>query len=104
MPPRPILAAALLLGACMPLRALDAPGPRTVVLRCAPAATMVATFADRRVRLVEPGGRVVELERARADTGTLYRSPYGTLQRDGTRLSWTPIAGPPLTCTAPAQA
>ncbi|PAX07812.1 MliC family protein [Sphingomonas lenta] len=90
------------LAGCMPLRPVNLPDPRTVMFRCQTGASVTATFLDRRARLVEPNGRVVELPQRRAETGFLYAGEAGTLSGEPTRISWTPANGAPLDCVAPA--
>lgn len=97
-----LLVVTLLLAGCMPLRAINQPDPRTVMFRCRTGGTVTATFLERRARLVEPNGHVVELPQRRADTGFLYQGEAGTLSGEPLRLRWTPIAGAPLDCAAPA--
>lgn len=95
-----LLATVLPLAGCMKLRPINQPDPRTVVFRCQTGGTVTATFLERRARLVEPNGRVVELPQRRADTGLLYEGEAGTLRREAARLSWAPVAGAPLDCAA----
>lgn len=97
-----LLVIALPLAGCAKLRPVDLPDPRTVVFRCRTGGTVTTTFLERRARLVEPDGRVVELAQRRADTGFLYEGAAGTLRGEAARLSWTPATGAPLDCAAPA--
>lgn len=99
MPPvvRP-LAAVLPLAGCMSL-ALPA-APHTEVFTCAGAERITVTFTPERARLVEPDGRVIELEQRRAGSGFRYEGPAGTLLGEDREIRWTPLAGPPRVCVA----
>lgn len=96
LPPLALLATA----GCVKLRPIGQPDPRTVMFRCQTGQSVTATFLNRRARLVEPNGRVVELPQRRADTGFLYRNEAGTLSGEAAQLRWTPTAGAPLDCAA----
>lgn len=96
----PPLALVLLLAACAPLRPLDRPAPRTVAFRCQTGGAITVAFTDRRARLVEADGRVVELPQRPAGSGFWYEGQAGALRGKGSEATWMPANGQPRACVA----
>lgn len=95
-----LLAAFLIVASCAPLGPVDAPHPHTVQFRCEAGGLISATFTPRRARLVEAGGRVVELDQQPSGSGFRYESVQGELRGKGDEITWTPATAPPRTCVA----